>query len=141
MKYLISLACILFAASSCSKNDKFQVQDAEPVTSNSNNTLSVTFDTIGVVLTRWSPLQDNEYISVVMLPSQTNYDPVNEYLQFYIDYLGRYQEITGDPINYSGGKLWCENYSGEHVVYFQSDDGNLPFDSLEIDAIITIEHY
>lgn len=136
--FLMNLAFILSAASSCTKDNMVQDQNPEPIIS--NNTPVVSFDTINIVLTEWYQLPDNEYRSVIILPSQPNYNSVNEYLQFFIDYFGQYQQLTGNAINYSGGKLWHENYSGENVILFQSDNGNLPFDSLEIRAIITIEH-
>jgi hypothetical protein len=141
MKYifLMNLAFILSAASSCTKHNMVQGQNPEPIISNS--TPGVTFDTINIVLTEWYQLPDNKYRSVITLPSQPDLSSANENLQLFINYLGRYQAITANSINYLGGKLWYENYPGEDAVFFQYNGGNLPFDSLEVSAIITLQHH
>jgi hypothetical protein len=146
MKYifLINLAVILSAASSCTKDNTVQDQNPGPIISNntpSNNNPGVTFDTINIVLTEWYQLPDNKYRSVVTIPSQPGYNSANENLQLSINYLGRYQPITTNPIKYLGGGLWYENYPGENALFFQYNGGNLPFDSLELSAIITLQRH
>jgi hypothetical protein len=141
MKYLflLNLALILLAAHSCTKDNTVQSQNAGPIIS--NNTPGVTFDTINIVLTQWYPLADNKYRNVVTLPAQPDYNAANENLQLFINYFGRYQAITVNAINYLGGELWYENYPGENAVFFQYNGDSLPFDSLEVSAIITLQHH
>ena len=135
----MNLAFILTAASSCTKDNAVQGQNPGPIILN-NTVPVVTFDTINIVLTQWYQLPGNEYRSVITLPSQPDYNSANENLQLFVDYFGRYQAITTNTINYLGGKLWSENYPGESAVFFQNNGGSLPFDSVEVSAIITLQH-
>lgn len=141
MKYIffINLVFILFVSGSCTKKNTVQVLNPGPIIS--NNASGVAFDTIHVVLTAWYQLPDNKYRSVLSLPTQPDYDASAENIRLFINYFGRYQAITDDPVNYLGGKLWFENYPGENALFFQYKGGILPFDSLAVSAIITLQQH
>jgi hypothetical protein len=126
--FFLNLAFLALAAGSCTKEQVIAHHQPEtPVASAPAGTPSGSF---GITATEWYPTYSNNFRSVITLAT----GQVGS-LRLFILIWGDYVELGLNQVDFMGGELWYETHADEHVLFFHSDTGHMPFYTLPLQAI------